>query len=269
MTRDHEPVWAKPVHDADCVIYFYSSGLWLPEDAERWSQARVEYGVVAFPPGVFGGEYVKSAGQYHPLCGKNTQATPEVYTVLSGVGHFLLQKAGPPYEKIEDAVLVEVEAGETFVVPPDYGHLQINPGDEPLIFSYTVMKGMAGVYDPFRQRRGAIYYEMAQGPQRYVFNSRYPDDVPLRFIKASEICQVPALARGATYPAIRDLLPELAFLTDATLYPSRAHLDGGTIIAEPPGSRRYDAAEGGLPAPPQRPRSNLKSHDRASERPLT
>jgi hypothetical protein len=64
-------------------------------------------------------------------------------------------------EVVEDAVLIDVEAGQSFVVRPDYGHLQINPSAEPLIFSYTVMDGMQGVYAQYRDRRGAIYYEMA------------------------------------------------------------------------------------------------------------
>jgi glucose-6-phosphate isomerase, archaeal len=238
--RGHDPVWANPVHDEDRAIYYYTSSLWLAGDESQWKKSRVEYGIVVFPPGIFGGEYVKSAGQYHPLCGNNRQATPEVYTVLHGTGHFLLQKSAPPYDVIEDAVLVEVEEGETFVVPPDYGHLQINPSDEPLIFSYTVMQGMNGVYQPFRQRRGAIYYEMADGSEHYVFNTRYADKMPLRIVKASEICQVPLLSKGASYHAIRDLLPELAFLTDPTLYPDNAHLGVGGAI---PGGRRYDAAD--------------------------
>jgi glucose-6-phosphate isomerase, archaeal len=227
---DHEAVWAMPVEGEDRTIYFYTSGLWLAEDEAAWKNAGVVYGIVVFLPGVFGGEYVKSAGQYHPICGGNRQATPEIYTVLHGTGHFLLQKAAPPYDVIEDAVLVEVEAGETFVVPPDYGHLQINPAAGPLIFSYTVMDGMEGVYGPFRQRRGAIYYEMAAGPQRYVFNSRYSSMVPLRLLKASEMCQIPLLSGPATYQTVRDHLPQLGFLTDPAVFPSTAKLPEGGVI---------------------------------------
>ncbi len=222
--RDHDMVWACPVPDEDRQIYYYTSGLWLAGDRAAWKQAGVIYGIVVIPPGIFGGEYVKSGGQYHPLCGGNRQATPEIYTVLHGTGHFLLQKSAPPYDVIEDAVLVEVQAGETFVVPPDYGHLQINPAAEPLVFSYTVMDGMKGVYGPFRERRGAIYYEMAQGPERFVFNRRYPRQIPLRFVKASEMCQTPLLASPCTYRTIRDHLPQLRFLTDPALFPETAEL---------------------------------------------
>jgi oxalate decarboxylase/phosphoglucose isomerase-like protein (cupin superfamily) len=150
--------------------------------------------------------------------------TPEIYTVLSGVGHFLLQQASPPFEKIEDAVLVEVRAGETFVVPPDYGHLQINPGPEPLVFSYAVMDGMKGRYDPFKARKGAIYYEMANGGGSHVFNTNYPERLPLRVLRAAYLCQLPELNGKVTYQAIRDRLSELPFLTDPTLFPESAAL---------------------------------------------
>lgn len=117
--HDLDQVWANPVPDADRLIYRYTSGLHLDGDGPAWAAANVIYSIVVFVPGVFGGEYVKSSGQYHPPTPPSGMATPEIYTVLSGVGHFLLQKASPPYEVIEDAVLVEVQAGESFVVPPD------------------------------------------------------------------------------------------------------------------------------------------------------
>src|SRR5687768_16888819 len=82
-----DPVWANPVTDADRAIYRYTFGLHLDGDAPLWRAANVIYGIVIFAPGVFGGEYVKSFGQYHPPLFFNNPATPEIYTVLSGVGH--------------------------------------------------------------------------------------------------------------------------------------------------------------------------------------
>jgi glucose-6-phosphate isomerase, archaeal len=222
--HDLDAVWAGPVKEKDRVIYRYTSALHFRSDAPVWAEANVAYGIVIFTPGVFSGEYVKSSGQYHPPIPPSNMATPEIYTVLSGVGHFLLQKARPPYAKIEDAVLVQVRAGETFVVPPDYGHLQINPSPDPLVFSYAVRDGMKGHYDPFKARQGAIYYEMANGQDRYVFNPRYDGRLPLRVLRAADLCQLPELNERVTYQAIRDRLPQLKFLTDPTVFPKSASL---------------------------------------------
>jgi len=222
--QDLNKVWAKPIGEENRILYQVTSGLWLNGDETLWTEANIIYGIVMFSSGSVGGEFIKSSGQYHPICAKNTMATPEIYTVLKGIGHFLLQKATPPYEVVEDAVLVEVHEGETFVVPPDYGHLQINPENNLLIFSYAVMDGMKGVYEPFRKRKGAIYYEMAEGPERYVFNTNYTRRIPLRFIRAGAICQLPYLNEEVTYQKIRDNLYELHFLTDPTNFPESAML---------------------------------------------
>jgi len=222
--RDLDAVWANQVEGDDQVIYRYTGGLHLKDDASIWTDANVIYGIVMFEPGVFGGEYVKSSGQYHPPTGPTNQATPEIYTVLSGVGHFLLQKASPPYDKIEDVVMVEVAQGETFVVPPDYGHLQINPSPKPLVFSYAVMDNMKGVYEPFKTRQGAAFYEMADPQNRFKRNTNYDKDVELRVVRAAELCQLPNLNENVTYQAIRDNLSELKFLTDPTIFPESASL---------------------------------------------
>ncbi len=223
--HDLDAVWANPVaEEEDRVIYRYTSGLYLDGDAPVWAAANVVYGIVVFLPGVFGGEYVKSSGQYHPPIPPSNKATPEIYTVLSGMGLFLLQKARPPYDRIEDIVLVEVHAGETFIVPPDYGHLQINPSSEPLVFSYVVLDGMDGQYDAYRRRRGAAYYIMRNGQEYCVFNTRYGAEMPLRRVRAADICQYPDLNERVTYQAIRDHLGELAFLTDPTVFPESAGL---------------------------------------------
>ena len=224
--HDLDKVWAHPVpvDEENRVLYRVTSGLWLNGDEVIWRAAGIIYGIVVFLPGTVGGEFIKSSGQYHPIYGNNSMATPEVYTVLKGIGHFLLQKSVPPYEVIEDAALVEVCEGETFVVPPDYGHLQINPGNSLLIFSYTVMDGMKGVYEPFRKRRGAIYYEMAEGREKYVFNSNYAPRIPLRYIRAGQVRQLPFLNEEVTYQKIRDNLSDLGFLTDASKFPTTAVL---------------------------------------------
>ena len=224
MLHDLDPVWANPVENEQRMIYQYTGGLHLKGDETLWTAANVIYGIVIFTPGVFGGEFVKSSGQFHPPTAPSNMATPEIYTVLSGVGHFMLQKARPPYDAIEDVVLVEVHEGESFVVPPDYGHLQINPSPEPLVFSYAVMNGMKGQYEPFKARRGAMYYEMADKTNRYVFNSNYDIRLPLRVIRASDLQQFPQLGRDLTYQAIRDQLPKLGFLADPMKFPESGEL---------------------------------------------
>jgi len=224
MLHELDPVWANPVTDSDRIVYRYTGPLWFPPDAATWKSARVGYGIVYFKPGTFGGEYVKSSGQYHAMLPGQNAATPEVYTVLVGRGHFMLQRSKPPYEDIDDAVLVEVNAGETFVVPPDYGHLQINPTVGPLVFSYCVADPLTSNYEPYKRFHGAMYFEMAGGAGRFVFNPRYPRQVPLRVVKAASLRQLPFLDGTVDYAAIKRNLKNLGFLVSAHDFPAQAGL---------------------------------------------
>ena len=224
---DLDAVWQNPDGTDDRVIYWYSSGLTYTADRDIWKKANIVYGIVFFYPGCFNGEYVKSSGQYHPPQGESQTATPEIYTVLKGTGYFLLQKAKPPYSTVSDAVLVEVREGESFIVPPDYGHLQINPSSEPLIFSYVVMDGLNGVYEPFKKKKGAMYYVVNDPVSPYRFNHRYPDQVDLRVLRASELRQHAILEKPITYHYVKQRLGELNFITRPELYPSNADLNRG------------------------------------------
>jgi glucose-6-phosphate isomerase, archaeal len=219
-----DSVWANQTDGADKLIYRYTAPLWLSHEAEVWEDAGIGYGIVFFTPGVYGGEYVKSSGQYHAILQGQSAATPEIYTVLVGEGHFMLQRATPPYEEVTDPVMVIAQEGETFVVPPDYGHLQINPTDGPLVFSYTVKNPLTSNYEPYRHLRGAMYYEMADTTERFVFNPRYNRRAPLRIVEASTLRQLPFLENIVDYAEIRRCLPKLGFLVRPQDFPPDAYL---------------------------------------------
>lgn len=223
--HDLAAVWHCPITEPDRTVYWYSAGLAYAQDQPRWAKANVIYGVVFFYPGCFNGEFVKSSGQFHPPTGPTQSATPEIYTVLSGTGYFLLQKARPPYTDVTDAVLVKVREGQSFIVPPDYGHLQINPADEPLIFSYVVMDGLQGVYEPYRQTHGAMYYVLdGDGCDRYQLNRRYDTSVDLRVLEAGDLRQHAILEQPVTYHSVLAQLEELQFITQAEKFPADAWL---------------------------------------------
>ena len=222
--HDLDAVWRHSPTEEDRTIYWYSAGLSYSKDKDIWKKANIIYGIVFFYPGCFNQEFVKSSGQFHPPQGISQTATPEIYTVLKGTGYFLLQQAKPPYTTITDAILVEVCAGESFIVPPDYGHLQINPLNEPLIFSYVVMDGLQGVYEPYKKTQGAMYYVLDNPETPYQLNENYPNPVDLRVLRAANLNQHALLDQPITYPYVKAHLPELKFITQPDLYPPEAYL---------------------------------------------
>ena len=223
---DLESVYIADLTDEDRAkqLYSVSSSLWLNGEEAIWREAKVTYGLVLFAPGDIGGEYIKSSGQFHPILPGMKDGTPEIYSVLHGEGHFMLQKALPPFDETEDPVVIKVKAGEAFVVPPSYGHLQINPGSEPLLFSYIVMDGLKGEYGPYKEKKGAMYYEVKNAEKPVVYNNNYTENLPLKELNAGDICQIPGLNKAVSYQAARDMLKDIKFVTDPELFPASAGL---------------------------------------------
>jgi hypothetical protein len=65
---------------------------------------------------------------------------------------------------------------------------------------------------------------MADKQNRFVLNPRYGTQLPLRVVRAADICQLPWLKKGVTYAEIRDRLTDLKFLTDPLAFPASAGL---------------------------------------------
>ena len=105
-------------------------------------------------------EMNKTFGHVHPVSKSGTPWS-EVYEVLSGTAHFLLQKAVGG--GIGDALLLTAKKGDCLLIPPGYGHVTINTGKEDLLLANLVSDGFEADYSAYSQRRGACFYEMLDG----------------------------------------------------------------------------------------------------------
>ncbi|MFH1470426.1 MAG: glucose-6-phosphate isomerase family protein [Candidatus Micrarchaeota archaeon] len=108
-----------------------------------------------------GSEFNKTLGHYHP------QAVPELtytelYNILQGEAHYLLQKPRPD-ASIEDAILIKAKKGDAVTMPPNYGHITINPGKEPLVMANLVEANFSSDYHLYELNRGGTYYELTTG----------------------------------------------------------------------------------------------------------
>jgi len=176
-------------------LYYMYRNVGRPEDIERcWAQS-LRFDVTVLVPGLVGGELVKTAGHYHPevgagdgkdgLAGAAGGRTgdaagltyPELYQVVSGRAHYLLQKPAPgDGGSLADVVIVDCGPGDALYVPPGYGHVTINPGSEHLVMVNVVDGSFSSVYGPYRERHGAAYYEIQEHEESYfIANDHYPD----------------------------------------------------------------------------------------------
>lgn len=205
--EDMRPYLADPNADGrgPAELYYMYRDLGPAADRAAYAPFGLRFDITVLVPGDVAGELVKTAGHYHPAPGGPGEVSfPEVYGVIRGRAHYLLQDGrvdGPA-----QAFLVEAGEGEVVVVPPDFGHVTINPGPGPLVMANWVEATFASVYGPYAERRGACHYEFAGpgGQGRLEPNPRYPRPVPLRRLTAAEfaaLCpQGRALWRASRLP---------------------------------------------------------------------
>jgi len=172
--------------DKKTILYYMFRDVRRKVDEALLRRNRIRYDVTIIPPRTLGQEYVKTAGHYHPEAKKGLSYT-EIYEVLHGKAHYLLQKA--ENEKVVDVLLVEAEKGDKVIIPPNYGHVTINPSEKTLIMTNLVSSEFQSLYEPYRVRRGAAYFELKDGT--FKENENYGRLPPLRHVRAEERKQFP------------------------------------------------------------------------------
>jgi len=154
-------------------LYYMYRGVCRQQDEELLAQYGLRYDVTVIRPGRLGREYIKTAGHYHPLKPGTEFTYPEVYEVLAGKAHYLLQTE--PDEDGVEAIIIEAKAGDKVLIPPGYGHITINPAADFLIMSNWVAAEFSSIYEPIKELRGGAFYEVAADneEEQFLVNPRY------------------------------------------------------------------------------------------------
>ncbi|HXX54610.1 MAG TPA: glucose-6-phosphate isomerase family protein [Methanoregula sp.] len=175
--EEMRPVLADPSCRHPDPLYFMYRDLAKKDADWTWLHGhKLRFDLTVIPPADLCGEWVKTKGHYHP---KNAAGVgyPEIYEVIGGKAHYLLQSRA-----LDDVALVSAEEGDLVIIPPDYGHITINPsGDETLIMANIVSTAFESDYAEYEHRGGAAYYEMKNGEFRK--NNRYPVTPAIRHLR--------------------------------------------------------------------------------------
>lgn len=149
--------------DLDTELYFmYRDLARTPEDRELIKSNGLRYDITVIPPLMLGREYVKTLGHYHPLVPETEYTYPELYSVLEGEAHYILQKMAA--DKILDVVFIEASAGDNVVIPPNYGHITVNPSKtKTLRMANWVSRDFESIYEPILRSGGGAYVELESG----------------------------------------------------------------------------------------------------------
>jgi len=165
---------------ADVPLYFMYRDLALSEeDRKLITENRLRYDITVIPPRMLGLEYVKTAGHYHPLVPGQKETYPELYQVLEGEAHYLLQKNDG--SKIVDVVLIKAKKGDSVLIPPGYGHITINPSNSVLKMADWVCRSFESEYSAYREKKGAAYFEVEGS--KLIANKNYESLPEARFFK--------------------------------------------------------------------------------------
>lgn len=195
----YDEKWLKTTEITD-LYYMYRDLYYSNRDHSLIKENDLRYDITIIPPSKLGSEYVKTAGHYHPLIKRTDYTYPEVYEVLSGVAHYLLQKA--ENSNVTDVILVEAKEGDKVIVPPNYGHVTINPSNKELKMANWVSNQFLSIYDPYREFRGAAYFELSNGS--LIKNENYENLPEIRQLKPTNIRELGYYKNKEMYGLIHD-----------------------------------------------------------------
>jgi len=206
--------------DMDTELYYMFRAVSKDEEDERKIKEKgLRYDITIIPPNTLGLEFVKTAGHYHPFLPGSKMTYPELYEVLDGEAHYLLQRReqGRGTERITDVVVVKAKKGDKVLIPPNYGHVTINPSEATLKMANWVANAFSSIYESMKVKGGAAYFELTNG--EFVKNARYGEVPDIRFLRPSDVEKELGLnlnKETEMYELIKQ--PEtLAFLTNPNL----------------------------------------------------
>lgn len=210
--EDASQVLLYPGEEGPPVLYAMYRGTGLEKDRWAMESAGLRYDITVIFPGTIGSEYVKTIGHYHPKVPGQPWTYPEVYQVLSGKAHFLLQRGGEISGEVDDFIVADFSTGDILVIPPFYAHVTTNPGSEPLVMANFIASDFQSVYDPVRLRKGLAFYDVEyKGESIFMPNESYGSHPKPRLWSVSDYPEL-GLRRGQSMYAAWQSGVDLAFL---------------------------------------------------------
>jgi len=194
--------------DPKTELYYMYRELCFEENLKLFADRQIRHDVTVIPAMNLGREANKTVGHYHTDARPGV-SFPELYEVLAGQAHYLLMKRKKVEGKLkndvlEDAVLVKARAGDKMLVPPNYGHITINPGPETLVMANLVERNFKSDYAPIGETRGGFVYELADG--KLVENPAFLHDKKIETVAAAEYDATLAMELGAGETIYRQFL---------------------------------------------------------------
>jgi glucose-6-phosphate isomerase len=204
--EDLRGVLANPGCTCTGPVYYMYRDVARTSDDRCWlASQKLRFDITVIPPRELCGEYNKTKGHYHPADPSGT-GYPEIYEVLAGEAHYLIQN-----NDCSDVVMIAACAGDVVVVPPGYGHVTINPTLSTVLqMANIVSSRFSSNYHGYEAQNGAAFFEWIK--EGFVKNPAYRNHPHLRLVKAQRLADVKEAIPDPLYNLIENRAPVLEFL---------------------------------------------------------
>lgn len=191
------------------ALYYMYRDVYRLKDKPLLEKHSLRFDVTMIKPDRLGRELMKTAGHYHP------GDFGELYEVVYGRCFCLMQKHNlSDYLSIEEVIIVEACAGDKIVIPPDFGHILINPGPQHLVTSNWVSSRFSSQYELYQKLQGAAYFAVGSGDKpEFRPNPHFKKLPQIKFARPAKIIDKFGLKSGRPmYPLISEDAGKLDFL---------------------------------------------------------
>lgn len=206
---DHK--WLSSTNDIELIeLYCMYRGMYFNDkDIVKMNEYGLRYDITIIPPYMLGCEFVKTAGHYHQIVPGTDITFPEIYEVLNGSAHFLMQKSDrSDGDEIQDVVMIKAEQGDKVIVPPGYGHITINTSENILKIANWVAADKESLYSPIKRKKGGAYFILRD---RIVKNPTYSYVPDMRIIEPKDLSKIGIKKSHDMYKLVDDI-EKLEFL---------------------------------------------------------
>ncbi|HHW07149.1 MAG TPA: glucose-6-phosphate isomerase [Clostridia bacterium] len=206
-------LYHRPEDFDNVPLYYIYRGVMKEEDRDLFPEHNLRYDITVILPGLIEREYYKTVGHFHPLKPNSNETYSEYYEVLAGEALYLMQKNNRSGEP-EEVRVVAAKKGDRVYIPSGFGHVTINPGDEPLVTANLVNGSMEPNYQPFAEKQGAAYYYILTEHNKgdFVKNPNYLQSCGLELVCAPNLPQPVELNNKSLYQAFVEQPKQFQFL---------------------------------------------------------
>ncbi|MEI8330106.1 MAG: glucose-6-phosphate isomerase family protein [Methanomicrobiales archaeon] len=153
----------------------------------------------------FGEITIKQKGIITPA-GPSGTGYPEIYKVLAGEAHYLIQN-----EDCSEIIMIAASARDVVVIPLEYGHVTINPTRSTLLHmaNFVSSQGSSN-YLGYEAKNDAAFFEWVR--EGFVKNPVYKSHTSLGLVKVRRLAEVKDAISDPHYDLVEDRAPVLEFL---------------------------------------------------------